>query len=162
MNQGRKGHPGQVEQEIPKQAVTALQTALQERLVAAVLFGSQARKESSDKSDWDLLVIAKELPKKLFERHLFLKRLLPPSYRGAISILAKTPEEFESHLPSLYLDIALDGQVLYDPYGYAAERLAILQRLIKEAGLYRESTAAGDVWRWHKDPAGAWELKWGK
>lgn len=156
-----KGHI-ELNQEIPNQVVASLQTTLQDCLIAVVLFGSQARGEESDESDWDLLVIAKELPEKTFERHLFLKRMLPPNCRGAASILAKTPEEFESHLPSLYLDIALDGKILYDPCGYLANKLAILQDMIKRSGLYRERTKAGDVWRWQKESSGSWELKWEK
>lgn len=151
-----------LEQEIPKQAVAALQAALGDRLMAVVLFGSRARGDARETSDWDLLVIAEGLPEKMFERHLFLKGLLPSDCRGAISLLAKTPEEFESHLASLYLDIALDGQILYDPRGYAHQRLASLRRLISKAGLYRERTEAGDVWRWQKQPSGPWELEWEK
>jgi hypothetical protein len=78
-------------------------------------------------------------------------------------VLARTPDEFDSHLSSLYLDIALDGKVLYDPHGYAARRLGSIRRLIKEAGLYRERTEAGDTWRWKKPPPlGRWRLDWKK
>ena len=150
------------EQDVLKQIVMALQTALADRLVAVVLFGSQARGDASQDSDWDVLVIAEALPEKSFERHMFLKRLLPPAWRGAISVLAKTPSEFEAHLPSLYLDIALDGQILYDPRRYAAGRLADLRRLIERAGLHRERGLDGDIWRWREEPAAAWALEWEK
>lgn len=150
------------EQDVLKQTVTALQAALADRLVAVVLFGSQARGDASQDSDWDVLVIAEALPEKSFERHMFVKRLLPPAWRGAISVLAKTPSEFEAHLPSLYLDIALDGQILYDQRRYAAGRLADLRRLIERAGLHRERGRDGDIWRWHKEPAAAWALEWEK
>ena len=140
----------------------ALREALGERLVAVVLFGSRARGDATADSDWDLLVLADGLPEKAFERSLFLKRALPPECRGAISVLAKTPGEFEGSLPSLYLDIALDGQIVYDPRGHAAERLATLKRLIEEAGLYRERTDAGDLWQWKTPPLGPWSLEWKK
>ena len=148
------------EQEIQEQITSALRAGLGNRLVAVILFGSRARGEASDGSDWDMLVIAEGLPKKVFERRMLLLRSLPPRHRGAISVLAKTPEEFEAHLPSLYLDIALDGQVIYDRQNYAAEKLAVLQRLIQRAGLYRERTPAGDVWRWRKEPTARWTLQW--
>ncbi len=80
--------------------------------------------------------------------------MLPSDIPAAIAVLAKTPEEFEACLPSLYLDIALDGQILYDPSGYATDRLATLRRLIEEAGLYRERTEAGDMWEWEREPTG--------
>ncbi len=143
-------------------AVAALREALRERLVAVVLFGSRARRQATAESDWDLLVLAEGLPEKAFDRLLYLKRLLPTECRGAISALAKTPREFEAHLSSLYLDIALDGQVLYDPLGYAAERLGSLRALLDEVGLYRERTEAGDSWRWKNPPSGPWTLDWKK
>ena len=147
-----------LERGISEQGMAALQRGLAERLVAVILFGSRARGEASAESDWDLLVIAEGLPEKPFERYLFMKRLLPTGCR-VVSLLAKTCEEFEAHLPSLYLDIALDGQILYDPRGYAAERMAALRRLIEKMGLYREHTEAGDVWRWEKEPSGPWALE---
>jgi predicted nucleotidyltransferase len=149
-----------LEQGIAEQAIVALQKTLGDHLIAVVLFGSRARGEASLESDWDLLVIAKGLPEKPFERHLFLKRTLPSSCRGVISLLARTPEEFEVNLPPLYMDIALDGQIIYDPHMYAAERLGALRRLIEKMGLYRERTEAGDVWHWQKEPSGPWTLEW--
>ncbi|MBI1802286.1 MAG: nucleotidyltransferase domain-containing protein [Chloroflexi bacterium] len=150
----------QADQSILPEVITALRAALTDRLVAVVLFGSRARNDASAESDWDMLVIAESLPAKAFERHLYLKRILPPDCRGAVSMLARTPVEFEAAVPSLYLDIALDGQILYDPRGYAAERLAALRRLIEHAGLYRERTADGDLWRWQVEPAQPWSLSW--
>src|SRR5687768_1120137 len=92
---------------VSDQVVEALQSALGDRLRAVILFGSRARDDSRPESDWDFLVIADGLPERIFDRHLMLKRTLPPDCRGAVSILARTPMEFESRLPSLYLDIAV-------------------------------------------------------
>jgi len=94
------------------QAIEALRRGLGDRLVSVVLFGSRARGEASDESDWDLLVLARDLPVRLFQRHRVLKQMLPLAERGRLSLLAKTPEEFEASLPAIYLDIAL---------GYSAE-----------------------------------------
>jgi predicted nucleotidyltransferase len=82
------------EQEAPEQIVSALRDGLGNRLVAVVLFGSRARGEASDSSDWDMLIIVESLPRRIFERRKTLLQSLPPRYRGAISMLAKTPEEF--------------------------------------------------------------------
>lgn len=142
-------------------AVDALRVALAERMVAAVLFGSQARGEAHKGSDWDILLIATDLPSKMFDRHLYLKRLLPPNCRAVVSMIARTPAEFEASLPSLLLDVALDGQILYDPHEYAASRLAIIRRIIARKGLYRERTANGDIWRWRTKPTQPWRLDWG-
>ena len=147
---------------IGDQAAEALRIGLGSRTVAVVLYGSHARGDAFSTSDWDLLVIARDLPARTLERHLFLKRMLPPDCRGAVSILSKTPEEFEARLPSLYLDIALDGRILYDACGYAEERLNALRRLIRESGLYRERTDAGDLWCWKETPSRGWSLEWGQ
>jgi predicted nucleotidyltransferase len=144
----------------PEQAVAALREGLGKRLVAVVLFGSRARGDANPESDWDLLILAEGLPENLLERHLFVSRLLPSKLPAAISAVAKSPREFEASLTSLYLDIALDGRILFDPLAYAADRLASLRRLLAEAGLYRERTEAGDQWRWQREPTGAWSLEW--
>lgn len=141
-------------------ASSALRQALGDRLIAVVLFGSQARGEATECSDWDLLIIAEELPDKPLDRHLLMRRWLPATSGGRVSLQAKTPAEFESRVPSLYLDIARDGQVLYDPQGYATTRLAQLRRLMQRHGLYRERRPAGDLWRWRWPPPRPWHLTW--
>ena len=149
-----------VDRTVAVEALSALRHALGDRLIAVVLFGSQARGEATEYSDWDLLVIAEDLPEKPLDRHLLLRRWLPAASGGRVSLQAKTPAEFESNVPSLYLDIALDGQVLYDPQGYAAARLARLRRLMQRHGLYRERRPAGDLWRWRRSPPRPWRLTW--
>lgn len=140
--------------------VSALRQGLGDKLVAVVLFGSRARGDATDVSDWDLLVIARQLPSSPLQRHFQLTTLLPVEWRGQVSMLARTPAEFESHLSSLMLDIALDGIVLYDPEGYATQRLAALKRLITQRGLYREQIGRDFVWKWERFPGFNWSLEW--
>ena len=148
------------QEDVLSQIVAALREGLGERLVAMVLYGSRARGQAREASDWDLFIIATDLPKQLWERHILLKGFLPPAYRGGVSLLAKTPREFEEKISSLYLDIAQDGQILFDPQGYAHRRLAVLQRLIAETGLYRKKSPGGEVWRWRQKPTQPWALQW--
>lgn len=140
--------------------VTALKHRLGEHLIAIVLFGSRARGEANEASDWDLLIIAHHLPANVMERHLMLKSALPIAWRARTAILAKTPQEFEARLPSLYLDIALDGIVLYDTNEYITERLARLRKLIQNKGLHRETAQRDLVWRWQQFPGFNWSLEW--
>ena len=140
--------------------VATLTQALGDDLVAVVLFGSRARGGADETSDWDLMVIARNLPEKTFKRHTWLRGLLPVAWRGQTAILAKTPEEFESYLPSLFLDIALDGIVLHDSDGYVAQRLAGLRWLIESRGLRRERVQGDLIWRWQRFPGFDWSIEW--
>jgi predicted nucleotidyltransferase len=138
--------------------VSKLREGLGGDLVVVVLFGSRARGEAREGSDWDVLVIANGLPGRTLERAIRLKRMFPPEYRGEVSLLAKTPEEFMSNLPDLYLDIALDGVVLYDVDGYVAKRLRFLKALIQRKGLQREREGGDLMWR--QPTASNWSLEW--
>lgn len=140
--------------------VDAFQAGLGENLVSLVLFGSQARRSARSESDWDLLVIATGLPNKILKRNQSLLSLLPLSWRYRVSILAKTSAEFEAVLPSLYLDIALDGVVLYDRYGYIQEKLGYIRRQIKQMGLERQKANEDWLWVWERLPGINWELEW--
>lgn len=141
------------------EVVAALKQQLGDDLVAVVLFGSRARGEAGDQSDWDILVLAHNLPSRVMERHRRLKRLLPDAWRGQVSVLAKTPLEFEAHLPALWLDIALDGVVLHDTEGYVTARLAKLKQLMQRHGLIRERVGHDLLWRWKHFPGFNWSLK---
>lgn len=129
-------------------------------LVAVALFGSRARGDAAPESDWDLLVIAEHLPEKLLARHFWLKNLLPETWRARVSILAKTPAEFEARLPALYLDIALDAVVLYDPTGYLQQRLESVREQIRRLNLRRERSDGDLVWYWQAIPPQDWGIDW--
>lgn len=140
--------------------VRALQQGFGEDILAIVLFGSRARGDAKEESDWDVLVIARGLPERQIERYRKMKEILPEKWRGRTSILAKTPDEFESMLPSIYLEIALDGLILYDPQGYARDHFEKLRRLIQSKGLKREKQGNDFVWQWGSFPGFGWTLSW--
>ena len=142
------------------EVVEELKEKLTDSLVALVLFGSRARGDAHEESDWDVLLIAYDLPDRLFRRHIFLNAQLPPRWRAAISLMAKTPEEFEASLPAFYLDIALDGIVLYDPDHYMQEKLSRLQTLIRKKGLRRKKIEGSFAWQWDRFPGFGWSIEW--
>ena len=142
------------------EVIEELKEKLTDSLVAVVLFGSRARGDAHEESDWDVLVIAHDLPDRLFRRYTFLKAQLSPRWRAAISLVAKTPEEFEGSLPAFYLDIALDGIVLYDPHHYMQDKLTRLQTLIRKNGLRREKIEGSFAWQWDKFPGFGWSIEW--
>jgi uncharacterized protein len=140
------------ELEIPERIVSGLREGLGDDLLAVVLFGSRARGEAREVSDWDFLVVARDLPERTLERAFRLKKMLPPLHRGEARLLAKTPEEFTAGLPDLYLDIALDGVILHDTDGYMTERLEFLRTLIRRKGLRREKDGRDLIWSWEEPP----------
>lgn len=141
-------------------SVSKLREGLRDDLVAVVLFGSQAREEAREGSDWDILVVARLLPGRTLERAIRLKRMLSADHRGEVSLLAKTPEEFMSNLPDLCLDIVLDGVVLYDTDDFMAKQLWALKALIRRKGLRREREGGDLIWRWPQPPSPDWSLEW--
>lgn len=144
------------------EVTTALRQNLRDALVSIILFGSRARGEAHEHSDWDLLIIARDLPTKQFQRYILLKKSLPVTWRGEVTILAKTPQELEAHLPSLFLDIALDGIILYDAEDYARKKMAALRQFIQRQGLRRERVDRDWFWRWEHFPGFNWSLSWEK
>lgn len=133
---------------------------LGESLISIVLFGSLARGEATEASDLDLFIVARDLPKHPLER---VKLLHEPkiTIREGISARGKTPEEFESYLAPMYLDIALDGIILFDRDNYMAAKIAHLRQLLRQVGLNRVRFDGEMAWEWERQPKPGWELEWG-
>ena len=140
--------------------VDGLKSALGAKLIALVLFGSRARGDAHPESDWDILLVAKELPRSAYQRNAFLLSCLPAMWRCRVSFVAKTPEEFEATLPPLYLDAAMDGIILYDTGSYMHRKLAHVRRKIDEMGLFREKRGKDFLWLWRTPPRGPWKFEW--
>ena len=146
--------------EVLRPLVESLREALGENLIALVLFGSRARGERRRASDWDIFVLARSLPVSPMKRYARLRSLRSEEPEGGVSFLAKTQTEFEEGFPSFYLDLALDGVILYDPDGYMESKLRRIREIIKETGLIRERIPGGFFWDWKKYPGPDWEITW--
>ncbi|MDA2927683.1 nucleotidyltransferase domain-containing protein [Acidobacteria bacterium AH-259-O06] len=141
--------------------VENLREGLGGNLIAVVLFGSHARGATHGARDWDIFVLARSLPASPMRRYPHLRKLCDEELEGGVSFLAKTQREFESGFPSFYLDLALDGVILFDSAGYMRTKLNRIREIIKEAGLRRERIPGGFFWEWKKYPAGGeWEISW--
>lgn len=141
--------------------IAALQEALGDDLVALVLFGSRARGDARPDSDWDLLLIAKNLPDSPWRRQQQILSLLPLAWRYQANILAHTPSEWFARVTPLALDIALDGILLYDnSQNLLPTRLSALREQLAHLGLERHTIEDEWIWLWRDEPQRHWELEW--
>lgn len=143
-----------------QQLVSCYRQYLGDDLVALILFGSRARGEARPDSDYDVFLLARNLPERPLERLLFVRRAIAAKFEEKIAITARTPEEFERGFPSLYLDLGLDGVVLYDTGGYVSRKLQRIQAIIRQAGLERKKLEHELSWEWKNPPKGPWEITW--
>ena len=140
--------------------VESLRDGMGQNLIALVLFGSRSRGAQRRASDWDIFVLARSLPVSPMKRYARLRSLRNEEPEGGVSFLAKTQIEFEEGFPSFYLDLALDGVILYDTGGYMEAKLERIKEIIKETGLKRERIPGGFFWDWKKYPGPDWEISW--
>ncbi len=132
---------------------------LKDELVSVVLFGSRARGEAQPASDYDLLIVAEHLPEGPLERTRHIRRPLKGQFRERISIVAKTRAEIDRGFPPLYLDIGLDGIILFDR-GFMTDRIDRIQAVIAEAGLNRVKEDGTYRWKWNNRPRSGWSIDW--
>jgi len=138
--------------------VDKLKGAFLEDLWGVILFGSRARGEAEKNSDYDIFIVLDNIPFRPIERQEFIIDRI--GAKGNMNIIAKTREEFESSFPSLYLDLALDGIILFDRDGYMEKRLIKIKNIIKNTGLMRERRYYGFNWKWKKAPQSNWKIDW--
>ena len=111
-------------------------------------------------SDFDLFVIAEELPVKVFQRILFIRKPLKGQFAERICIIAKAPEEVLKNLPSLFLDLGLDGIILFDKDNFFKNLQTKIRQIIQQAGLQRKKVNGEFYWEWQTPPLKGWEITW--
>jgi len=129
---------------------------LEDNLVSVVLFGSVARDEAHERSDIDLLVIFKELPKGAFRRRALLEpvrnKLTPKLeelwqqgiYTDFVEIIHTEKEAREPCW--YYLDMTEDAVILFDREGFFSNVLEGLRRRLRSLGAERKSVSGVRYW----------------
>ena len=152
-------------QETARVLVQRYQQALGTNLVALAFFGSRARGEEREDSDLDVLLLALDLPAHPLERNRLVYEPIQDWREKpcAISVLARTVEEFTADITPLHLDLAVDAIIFYDPQGFLEEKLRRVREIVAEARLIRERDTHGmPAWWWEKgaEPSGRWAITW--
>ena len=147
-------------QQICDRAVEVLKNIFGDDFKALALFGSAAREEETEYSDIDLFAIIENIPQSHFKRSTLFNRISALNFKRRMLILSKTEREFISHFPSLYLDLDLDGHVLYDRNDFLRARFNKIKNLIKQAELSRKRLNENIVWKFKNKPKSGWELTW--
>lgn len=143
-----------------KKIVSCYEEYLGDRLISIILFGSHARGDAKKTSDYDLFIIADGLPLKPFQRKLFIRKPLQGQFAERLCIIAKTREEMLNNFPSLFLDIGLDGIILFDKDEFFKHLQIKIKEIIHQAGLKRKRRNGEFSWEWKNPPQKGWEITW--
>ena len=113
-----------------------------DQFIGLVLFGSQARGDSHDNSDTDLIIVLDPLIP--IRRELY--RAWPRNDDDSIAIhFASLPED-EQTVGSLWLECALDGIILSDPSQRIARKLRKIKAIITSGHVIRKTTHGQGYW----------------
>jgi len=143
-----------------KKIVDCYKDYLGNQLISIVLFGSHARGEAKETSDYDLFIIAEELPLRALRRMLYIRTPLKGQFEEKICIIAKTPEEVSKDFPPFFLDLGLDGIILFDRNDFFRNLQKRIIEIIQQAGLERKKDNGEYHWEWHTPPQNGWEITW--
>lgn len=143
-----------------KKIVNCYKDYLGDHLISMVLFGSRARADAKETSDYDIFIIAEDLPLRPFQRVLFIRNPLKGQFEEKICIIAKTPEEVLKDFPPLFLDVGLDGIILFDTNDFFKNLQVKIKDIIRQAGLKRKRANKDFYWEWQNPPRKGWEITW--
>lgn len=114
---------------------------LSQDIVAAALFGSWAKGKAKEESDIDLLIVSENVHprrRKRIQDVIRLRKTLSPDLPLDILLVTRKEcqENFKNHNP-LFLDIACEGIILFDPEGFLQSLIEETRAYIRTRGLVR-------------------------
>lgn len=149
-------------QNLLKDFIRILKERFKEDIVSIVLFGSVARGNAKKKSDIDLCLIIKNLPKSRFQRNRLLscpladlretrsyKELRMKGYYPDISPVLYAPEEIQDTKP-IFLDMVEDAEILLDN-GTFRDKLDDIKKSMSKLNS-RKIMCEDGTWYWELKP----------
>lgn len=148
-----------------KKLINHTQEVYGNRLVTLAIFGSWAAGKHTAESDIDILVIAKDLPRRRLARveefqtvenalEDDIKKLRRKGIYTYLSPIFKTPEEVKQG-SLLFLDMLYDLIILFDRDNFFADYLKDFKKKLDNMGAKR--IIQGEKWYWVLKP----DYKWG-
>jgi hypothetical protein len=119
--------------------IEVLEARFGEDLISVVLFGSRARGDAKPESDIDVLIVARGLPRKRWDRYAGLRDLareVSEQFSDAVTPILLTPEEAQEVKP-YYLGMLSGHVILRDEGGFFAAVLERLRQRLAELGSRR-------------------------
>ncbi len=140
------------------QMIRQFEAVFGNRLKTAILFGSRARGKTAAHKDHDIFLVIEDLPTDPLKRQKEIRQVIW-ELPIRINTIAKTPEEVDSNLTPLLLEICVDGICLYGSDYFEPYRKRAMNAL-NQSGLMRKRV--GQEWRWQfeKIPTKEWEMTW--
>jgi hypothetical protein len=137
-----QGLSAPVESDVTGAIVQRAQREYGKNCIGLLLFGSQARGDTHDASDTDLLLVVGHEVR--IERSLY--RLWDTLLPETISLhIAHLPKE-ANDAGSLWLECALDARILFDPTGAIKNSLARIREFITSGEVVRRVTHGQGYW----------------
>lgn len=129
--------------EIERKATEELVKSLGDRIVAVALFGSRARGEGSDESDFDFFVVTEgdgETSRvRLYDR---LYRVLRRDVT-LVDVEARSVFKPDLKISPMLLNIAWESVLLHDPSNRLADLFNRIKEAVRRSGLVRYRTPDG-------------------
>ena len=147
-----------IQEKIYQPLIDQLTAVFKDRLKAVVLFGSRSRGKVRDDRDHDIFMIIEDLPENPIMRQKKVRTAIW-DLGLRINTIAKTPEEVESNLTPLLLEISIDGICLYGNEYFEPYRIKAL-RALEQSGLKRKRIGREWYWNFDRVPRREWEMTW--
>ena len=126
--------------------VRSARSHFKDTLIGVILFGSQARGDTHDTSDTDVLIVLKS--EVALSRDLYRKKLLEREEDSAVQMTLHY-----THLPikpedagSLWLECALDGIIIMDSAQTIHAKLSQIRRVIASGEIVRKTSHGQGYW----------------